>query len=38
MKLKKGQKVCIGKKVYRDEIPDELAIQLGLLKKKEVKK
>lgn len=37
MKLKKGQTVHIGKNIYRDEIPDEIAVELGLLKKKKEK-
>ena len=37
MKLKKGQKVHIGKTVYTEFIPDELAVKLGMLKVKKEK-
>lgn len=32
MKLKKGQVVYVGKEKFVNEIPDEMAIKLGLIK------
>ena len=37
MKLKKGQTVHIGKEKFTDEIPDEKARALGLLKEEKSK-
>jgi hypothetical protein len=38
MKLPKGQTLYIGKRKFIDEVPDDIAIKNGLLKKPEEKK
>ncbi len=32
MKLKKGETIRFGKRIFKDEIPDDIAKELGLIK------
>lgn len=38
MKLEKGQVLYVGSKTYVDEVPDKVAIKLGIMKSEPKKK